>query len=235
MGIHTTNEIRLRASVVRNIGRHIWFRIRYRNQSISAAHFRFWSDPEHVNLAAFEFTIQELGSAPAKIIETGTAAWGTNSTRLWDAYVRFSGGSLVSVDIRPEASKRLLGQLSKRSKCIVSDSVSYLSGLDAVNTDLYFLDSWDVDWANPESAANHGLAEFLAIKDKLKPETLVLIDDTPVSLDYIGFEFHPKAQSYFRTNGVFPGKGALVLKMIQNSDDFEILFHEYALLFRKKQ
>lgn len=232
--MNTTKKTRLLVSVARYFVQYVWFRIHYRNQSISEAHFRYWSNPKHVNLQAFEFTIQKLGSGPAQIIETGTAAWGTNSTRLWDAHVRTYGGSLVSVDIRPEASKRLLGQLSKKSKCIVSDSVSYLSGLDAASADLYFLDSWDVDWANPESAANHGLAEFLAIKDKLKPGALVLIDDTPVSLDYIGFEFHLKAESYFRANGVFPGKGALVLKIIQNSDDFEILFHEYALLFRKK-
>jgi hypothetical protein len=221
------------AAIGRNIALAFWFNFRFKNVSLVDAHFRYWSSPSHVNRRAFQVTMDKLGGYPANVIETGSSAWGTNSTRFWDSYIRSFGGSLVTVDIRPDASKRLLGQLSKNSKCIVSDSVSYLTGLDATETDLYFLDSWDVDWANPEGAANHGLAEFKAIRHSLKPGALVLIDDTPASLDYIGIEFHDFSRSYLRTYGVLPGKGALVLKMVQNSDDYEILLHEYALLFRK--
>jgi hypothetical protein len=227
-------KARLFLVILNNIIKNIWFRTRYENQSLTDTHFAFWSSANHPNRRAFEFTIEVLGNKPAKIIETGTAAWGTNSTRLWDAYIRKNGGSLISVDIRPEASARLVKQLSNLTKCEISDSVVFLESNQNVRADLYFLDSWDVDWANPHESAVHGLAEFEAISEGLRPGNLVLIDDTPVSMEYIPDRNHPEAISYFEIHQVWPGKGALVLRQIQKSDEYEVLFHEYALLFRKK-
>lgn len=220
--------------IVKNLILYLWFRIRYRNVIFLSAHFSFWSQASHVNRKVFEFTLGVLNGEKAIIIETGTAAWGTNSTRLWDAYIRKNGGSLVSIDIRPDASARLAGQLSKYSKCVISDSVVFLQSNKPMYADLYFLDSWDVDWANPHASAIHGLAEFEAISSDLRSGNLVLIDDTPVSTEYIPYRNHPEAKSYFESHQVWPGKGALVLKQIQQSDEYQVLFHEYALLFRKK-
>jgi len=228
------SQIRVFLVLFKNIAKNFWFRIRYRNWELLDAHFEFWSSKNHVNRSAFEYTIDVLHNEPVKIIETGTAAWGTNSTRLWDAYIRKNGGSLISVDIRPEASGRLAGQLCSSSKCEVSDSVAFLRRNQQSNADLYFLDSWDVDWANPHEAALHGLAEFEALPGNLNSGTLILIDDTPLSPQYIPSDFIETASSYFQTHHVWPGKGALVLKQILKSDGFEVLFHEYALLFRKK-
>jgi hypothetical protein len=230
----STRKAGLFVVILKNITKNIWFSIRYKNRNLTDAHFAYWSSANHVNRRAFEFTIEALGNNPSTIIETGTAAWGTNSTRLWDAYVRKNGGSLISVDIRPEASARLAKQLSKLTKCEISDSVVFLESNQHVHADLYFLDSWDVDWANPHASAMHGLAEFEAISRDLRSGNLVLIDDTPVSTEYIPYRNHPEAKSYFESHQVWPGKGALVLKQIQESDEYQVLFHEYALLFRKK-
>jgi hypothetical protein len=76
-------------------------------------HFSTWSEPDHLNRQIFYLALSALAGAPARIIETGTSAWGTDSTRLWDSYIRKFGGSFTSVDIRPEASQRLKWQLSK--------------------------------------------------------------------------------------------------------------------------
>jgi len=220
------NIIRRKARTFRNHLRYLIFRTKSRNLSISEAHFKFWSTPNHINRAAFETALREMGAKSISIIETGTAAWGTNSTMLWDAYVRKYGGSLISVDIRPEASERLRGQLSNRTKCEISDSVKFLRNNQQTHADLYFLDSWDVDWAKPEQSALHGLAEFEALPGNLKSGTLVLIDDTPASISLIPREFNATAQSYYDTHFVWPGKGSLVLKRILDSEDFEVVFQE---------
>ena len=59
-------------------------------------------------------------------VETGTSAWGTDSTRLWDNYVTHYGGSFHSVDIRSEPARRLKGQVGKRTRLVTSDSVNFL-------------------------------------------------------------------------------------------------------------
>ncbi len=227
-------QVRLSLVLLRNFVKNLWFRVRYKKVDLVTAHFSFWSLSNHVNRNAFQYTLHNLNNQRAHIIETGTAAWGTGSTRLWDSYVRKYGGSLISVDIRPEASAQLTGQLSRFSKCVVSDSVAFLSGARTLGADLYFLDSWDVDWANPHDSALHGLAEYEAISGHLRSGNLVLIDDTPASTKYIPVEYHCEAQLYLDAYQVLPGKGALVLKQILKSSEFEVLFHEYALLFRKK-
>lgn len=217
-----------------NLSKHIWFIVKFKDVPISEAHFNFWSTPNHVNRRAIEATLREMGGQPKAIIETGTAAWGTNSTRLWDAYIRKYGGSLISIDIRPDASTRLAGQLSRLSKCVVSDSVEFLRNNRGLHADIYFLDSWDIDWANPHPSAVHGLAEFEALPNNLQPGTLILIDDTPSSLDYIPNGYNQTAEDYFKHHHVLPGKGAMVLKQILKTEEYQLLFHEYALLLRKK-
>ena len=228
------NKFWLTKTIFLNQLRYLYFLIKSKNLSITEAHFNFWSDPNHLNRKIFETTIIEMGFKPTVIVETGTAAWGTNSTRLWDAYIRKYGGSLVTIDLRSEPSAQLAGQLSKISKCEVSDSVTFLEKNQHINADLYFLDSWDVDWSKPHESALHGKAEFAAISDRLNTGALVLIDDTPISKRFIPEDFHSQAESYYDDYKVWPGKGALVLKEILETDKYEVICHEYALLFRKK-
>jgi hypothetical protein len=189
--------------------------------------------PNHVNRKAFQVTVDIFSNLEPQIIETETAAWGTNSTRLWDACIRKNRVKLVSLDIRPEASARLDGQLSRFSKYVISDSVAFLSRTKT-HADLYFLDIRDVDWANPHESVLLGVAEFNAKSDRLKPGNLILIYDTPVSAECILTDHHSEAKFYFETYGVWPGKGALVFEQIMKSGKYEVLFHEYTLLFRKE-
>jgi hypothetical protein len=196
-------------------------------------HFSTWSEPDHLNREIFYLALSALAGAPARIIETGTSAWGTDSTRLWDSYIRVFGGSLNSVDIRREASRRLKWQLSKKSCLLVNDSVDFLSNESNQPADLYYLDSWDLDLSNPLPSAQHCLREFIAIAPFLKTGTLILIDDTPCALRIGEIQkLPPKAIEFIEKYNTLPGKGAFICQELNRKFEFETLLHDYALLVR---
>jgi hypothetical protein len=197
---------------------------------------------QHPNAVPVEKILGSLKGKPLHAIETGTSAWGLDSTRLFDDYIRKYGGFVNSVDIRPKAGELLLakGPLSNGTHLHVGDSVKWLkegmfqairdsvlpmpvsggNGHAAAEAaaivmthadanrlvDLWFLDSWDVNWDSPDICAFHGFSEVMAVlnpnivvdqeialdaalaqslallKDKditLKPGSYIWIDDTP--------------------------------------------------------
>ena len=209
-------------------------KIRVINPSdIVTNHFEYWSSLDHPNRKAFEIVIDELNGAPANIVETGTSAWGTDSTRLWDKYVTHYGGSFQSVDIRAEPARRLKGQVGKRTRLVESDSINFLkTGLPEGHIDVFFLDSWDVDWFNPLESAIHGLKEFQAITPKLNNGSILFVDDTPISQDWLPHKFRESTQKFENEYGVFPGKGALILKELLGNLNIQILYHEYSYVVK---
>jgi hypothetical protein len=211
-----------------------YLRARYRDPSdMVTKHFRYWAAKDHPNLKAFEIVFRELNGSSAHIIETGTSAWGTDSTRLWDRYVSHFGGSFQSVDIRMEPAKRLGGQVGNNTQLVVSDSIDFLKSLAPYqHIDLFFLDSWDVDWDSPLDSANHGLREFEVIRPKLKAGCILFIDDTPSSLDWIPTEYWESARNFENQYGVLPGKGAFILKILCDELDVEFLHHDYSVVIK---
>jgi hypothetical protein len=123
-----------------------------------ANNFKYWPEESHVNRRAFAEVLLLAKEHPQIIIETGTSAWGTDSTRIWDSYVRRFGGKVYSVDIRVEASLRLASQISKNTHLVVQDSVDFLSENRHLVGDIYFLDSFDLGLSDPPPSALHGLA-----------------------------------------------------------------------------
>ena len=195
-------------------------------------HFRIWSHPNHPNRIAFKLALEQLGGRPAVILETGTSAWGTDSTRLWARYVQKFGGELWSVDLREEPKLRLTGQLRGKVQCVVGDSVEFLQAAEFPKANLYFLDSWDVDWSDPMPSALHGLKEFKEIQKYLSPGDIVIIDDTPKSSVFWSASNEDGAIKFKNEFGVMPGKGALVLKEIEGDSMYEVIFHEYAIVIK---
>jgi hypothetical protein len=195
-------------------------------------HFMYWSSADHINREGFRKALEGLMEKPSVIIETGTSAWGADSTRLWDSYIRKFGGNLLTCDIRSEPKKQLSGQLSKKSKCIVGDSVAFLRKTRIV-ADLIYLDSFDLDLVDPLPSAEHGLKEFMAIKDRFKSGTLLLVDDTPSSEFLNDFKQLPIGSLNFaQTYGVNAGKGAFIKKYIEKNLNFELIHHHYSYLIR---
>lgn len=140
------------------------------------------------------FAYLDQRERPVGIIETGCVRkdsdWGDGkSTVLFAKYAECHLGSVVySVDRDPAAvalCRTLAGEVV-RLHC--SDSVAFLKSLadqrpaDLAAIDLLYLDSYDVDFANPLPSAIHHLKELAAIAPLLSANTLVVVDDSPMSV-----------------------------------------------------
>lgn len=198
------------------------------------AHLLRSGNPGHPNKKVFEIVLKNFNGAPLSIIETGTSAWGADSTRLWDEYVRYSGGQVRSVDLRREPSLQLKGKLSKGTELAIGDSVEFLRGLFENNehVDFIYLDSYDVDWKNPEPAELHGEAEFKIAMKLVRVGGIILIDDTPtpVAALRVGIHLNEVAHDGF---SIIRGKGAKAIQLIQDNSNFTIFFHDYAVAIKR--
>ena len=199
-------------------------------------HFETWSHPSHINFSSLQETLRLLGEKPSLILETGTSAWGTDSSRLFDAYVAAFGGEFETVDIRVEPMVKLRRSLSQRSRLSCDDSVRFLKRWVEENpgrqVDLVYLDSWDLDVLAPIPAANHGLSEFFAVAPALGEGSLLLIDDTPADPGWFPIELREAAQDFESRYRLVPGKGMLVDRYLQGRADVTKVHHGYQALYR---
>ena len=204
--------------------------------SLIAEHFAVVGEPEHPSRPTLDAALRHVAGRPARIFETGTAAWGTQSTLLFSAYVDAYGGEVVTVDTRLSPARHARKQTCRSVRFVVGDSVEVMSRPWASRyletADLVYLDSWDVDVHDPLPSAVHGLREFLACADILKPGAMVLVDDTPKGIEPWG-EATPKMSQFVSTWGMVPGKGAFILKLLDDSPGFEVIAHDYQLLIGK--
>lgn len=201
-------------------------------------HFSTWSETNHQCRHGITKALESLnGIKSPVIVETGTSASGTDSSRLFASYAKLFGGIFFSVDISPAPSERLRHFKNKKSQFFVQDSVDFLvnfreiTSKDAIN--LVYLDSWDVDWGNPEPSAIHGLKEFYAANRLLGLNSYILIDDTPIDITWIPESQRKVAEEFKNKFGVFPGKGSFVLIDEEFLNHYEIIFHGYNLLARR--
>lgn len=206
-------------------------------KELVADHFANYSDPDHPCRATLTMALEMLACRPATIVETGSAAWGTNSSLLFDAYVNSFGGTFASVDIRAEPSIALSKSCTNLSRFYCGDSVDFLKTLERGNSiiDLLYLDSWDVDWEDPLPSAIHGLHEFLTVFPALRPGSVVLIDDTPANESHMAAAQPTKIESFiaFRDKfGFAPGKGSLVKQWLIDRAIGREMRHEYQLLWQ---
>lgn len=196
-------------------------------------HFVQYSDTNHVNRTGLTLALRHLDGQAALIVETGSSAWGTNSSLLFDSYVREFGGVFFTVDVRSKAATDLRPKLSESSTAFVGDSVEFLSKFklpeDFDRIALAYLDSYDLDIENPDPSMQHGLLEFNAIHPLLGPKSILVVDDTPVEACLLG----EAAEAHFQRYGVVPGKGALILRS-PLLRQYDIIYHHYCLVLRKK-
>lgn len=197
------------------------------------SHFGQWSQPDHQNRQGLSLALSLLSERAATIIETGTSAYGTDSSRLFDSYVRNFGGNFYTVDIHPYPSKRLRFAKSKKTHFFVMDSTDFLENFSRITSemsaDLIYLDSWDVDWGNPLASAEHGRKELIAIRTLLRTGTIIVVDDTPVSMKWIPSSSQDIATEFEIEFGVLPGKGAFYNQALQGIN-FTVIHHDYNLV-----
>lgn len=190
--------------------------------------------PMHLNYLTFKELFKNMdGRKDLIILESGIASAGTHSTYLFNEYVRKYGGRFWSVDINKNLVDGHQGNMCPATTLVLNDSVAFFkewcTHFDKV--DVTYLDSWDLDFYNPDPAATHGLNEYKALLPAFKPSSLLLIDDTPATpywLDTRGQLFNDMI-TYFNQNNCLPGKGQYVLKEPKNA---ETLLHNYQVLYK---
>jgi hypothetical protein len=191
---------------------------------------------KHLNYLTFKRLFEEMKDLKNPLIlETGIASAGTQSTYLFDAYVKKYGGFFWSVDINKRLVDLHKGNMCPATQLVCDDSVSFLKkwSKEHNKVDVIYLDSWDLDFYNPIPAGNHGLTEYNALTSVIHKNTLLLIDDTPKNpywLDSRNDKFCSDMFNYYNThNNTMPGKGMFVLEKIKNAN---ILLHNYQVLFK---
>jgi hypothetical protein len=127
------------------------------------------------------------------IVETGGLRLPGNfrgygqSTVIFDAYVQYRRGQLISVDLDPVCALNTRHLCSLRTTAVTADAVSFLNLLSSLGEertiDLLYLDSMDLDQENPAPSAQHHLKEVAAIMPRLKPGALIAVDDNPIVND----------------------------------------------------
>jgi hypothetical protein len=118
------------------------------------------------------------------IIETGCSRIKDNyigdgmSTVLFDDFVNFYDGKVISVDISEKSCKVARSLVSNKTKVICENSVKFLWQLTVYNEiDLIYLDSFDIKFNSPHPSAFHHIKEFCAIMPNLSRGTIVVVDD----------------------------------------------------------
>ena len=167
--------------------------------------WNFYNNDAAPKLAHREGTFRKLFeyldnlNGPVTIIETGccrTAGnWGGDgqSTILFDKYITYRDEASIcyTVDIDPAAVDNCAKLVSSRTQVKLGDSVRFLSDLSKIfkvegkTISFAYLDSFDVDWINWQPSAIHHLKELVALMPIINNETLVVVDDCPISGNFI--------------------------------------------------
>lgn len=190
---------------------------------------------KHINYLTFKKLFEEMKELKNPIIlESGIASAGTQSTYLFNEYVRKYGGFFWSVDTNKYLVDYHQNNMCPSTKLICDDSVSFFKKWTQNNNEVnvIYLDSYDLDFYNERPSANHGLAEYNAIKPSIKKNTLLLIDDTPKNpywLNTRNSKLFNDMCKYYNNNKFLPGKGMFVLNEISNADK---LMHQYQVLYK---
>lgn len=189
----------------------------------------------HLNYLTFKELFKQMINIKEPIIlESGIASAGTNSTYLFNEYIKKYGGKFWSVDINKQLVDHHSNNMCPASTLVCNDSVSFFKEWVKENkkADVIYLDSYDLDWYNPQPAAIHGLNEYLALNPVLNNGSLLLIDDTPSDpywLDTRGDLYNDMIDYYNNNNNKMPGKGMYVIDVYKNA---ELLMHNYQILYK---
>jgi hypothetical protein len=190
---------------------------------------------KHLNYLTFKKLFEEMKDLKNPLIlESGIASAGTNSTYLFNEYVKKYGGFFWSVDTNQQLVDVHKGNMCPATQLICDDSVSFFKNWTKTNDEVnvVYLDSYDLDFYNPLPSGNHGLAEYKSLMPVLKKNTLLLIDDTPSKpywLDFRNMLYNDMCVYYVNNNNTLPGKGMFVLNEITNA---EKLIHNYQVLYK---
>jgi predicted O-methyltransferase YrrM len=127
-------------------------------------------------------TLIDLMPPNCVIVETGTVRTNGNwsgdgqSTVVWDQVARTLAGHVTTIDIDPIGAQ-LVDELGLTcTTAVTADSLEVLRKLSAP-VDLLYLDSFDINFADPEPAQHHHLREIAAAWHLVRSGSIVAVDD----------------------------------------------------------
>tara|TARA_B100001121_G_C18368895_1_gene470681 strand:- start:19 stop:585 length:567 start_codon:yes stop_codon:yes gene_type:complete len=161
-----------------------------------------YNHSKNIRFESFKFALLEAKKRGLKtLVETGCSRGKTKflffkkinwkdgmSTMIFSDYAKYINGSLTTCDIEKrniQNAKKFVKKNIDHVNFIVDDSLNFLSSFDK-KIDFLYLDSLDGQF---KEASEHQLNEIKVAKDKLKINSLVLLDDkgskTNLSIDYM--------------------------------------------------
>ena len=179
--------------------------------------------------------------SPIFILETGCLRKVNNfagdgqSTLIFDNYIRYRGkdSKIFSVDINELNVRTCKNIVSEYAHVECSDSIKFISNFNKLIKDnklsLLYLDSFDVNWDYPLESSAHHLKELTASIPYISDETLVVVDDAPLSM--IGYRDEDDNFKLTRQTKI-GGKGYLVHEYAV-SVEAEIYFSHYQVGYKK--
>lgn len=186
----------------------------------------------HINYHTMKQALIELLNNSKKsytFVETGCSAHGTKSTLLWDKFVNLFDGKVISVDLNQRSVEEANRATSDKTNVVCSDSLLFLPTLEN-SIDFLYLDSYDVDFLNPSDSAEHHLKEFNCVRHLLQKGSIVLIDDTPVSAEWLDDGKNNRLYHILKNSDV-GGKGTLVNKELEKMGATKMM-HQYQVLWK---
>ena len=171
----------------------------------NASFWKFFNTEAHPKLSVRAPTFRKVFeyldklSGPLTIVETGCARIAGNwqgdgqSTLLFDRYIsaRDSDSTCLTVDISESSVAACRALVSSRVAVSHRDSVAFLGDLSSEFTaggrtiDFLYLDSFDLDPIYWQPSAIHHLKELTAIIRCLRQDSLVVVDDCPLSANIV--------------------------------------------------
>jgi hypothetical protein len=211
--------------------------------SLVDSHFDQICEPNHPCKESLNIALQNmLLHNKIIIIETGSSAWGTNSSELFNKFLHFKNNVpsneafLYTCDLRLNPLFNLIDKVSQNSYLICNDSVKFIENLsnkipiDDFNF-LIYLDSYDLDYRNPLPSGVHGFREFAASIPFLKRGTVLVIDDSPIDLNECPEYAKEDSRIFFENHGYYPGKGMFVDPIISKFKNCKKIFHKYQIVY----
>jgi hypothetical protein len=204
----------------------------------------FQRELTHINYPTFRRLVEEMMSlGDVAILETGSSAYGTNSSALFAQLARALGGTFVTVDANPATAAgatELIAQLGCGgvARAVCAESVAFLRQ-HAARCNVVYLDSFDLVPDRFVESENHGWSEFKTLCERGLLDSrgaLILVDDTPRTLEILATQvddaYLAKAREHLVRHNRLPGKGALIAQRVASDQRFELLAWEYQILFR---
>lgn len=190
----------------------------------------------------FKILQENLQFEKLEVIETGASQNFTDGCfgLFFAKLAILSGGIFHSVDIDPdivEKSKKMFDEILVQEKILhhIGDSVSFLKDYNG-SPNLVHLDSWDLDLKNPVPSMLHGWLEFEAIRDKMPPGSICIIDDNFLKGTHVYWNWLDLDGKILNTEIIditydIVGKGALVYHWAQNPEtDWDLIGGHYEMI-----